>query len=82
MVKSVSRISSLTFLFLVVVVISSGQEPKSSGTKAEPEDSARQTLAVPEDSSRWKLEGKVKTAEYLGRRALLIDGGTATFERF
>jgi hypothetical protein len=39
-------------------------------------------LAVPPDSPRWELEGQAKVAEYQGRKALLLDGGSATLKDF
>lgn len=36
-----------------------------------------QTSVAP-DSSRWKLEGQAKTDEYLGRKCLFLNGGSAT----
>jgi len=41
-----------------------------------------QILALPPDSPRWLLEGRAKTAEYLGRACLLLDGGAATVKDF
>lgn len=41
-----------------------------------------QSVVVPPDSSRWQLEGKAKPAEYLGRKALLMDGGAAILKDF
>src|SRR3954468_19255783 len=35
---------------------------------------------VPPDSPRWQLEGQAKTAEYLGRSSLFLDGGAATLK--
>jgi hypothetical protein len=34
-------------------------------------------LAVPPESPRWELEGQARPADYLGRKALLLDGGAA-----
>src|SRR5678815_1824557 len=36
-----------------------------------------QTVSIPPDSPRWELEGQARTAEYLGRRCLYLDGGAA-----
>jgi hypothetical protein len=36
-----------------------------------------QTLSVPADSARWDFEGQARTAEYQGRKCLLLDGGAA-----
>ena len=47
-----------------------------------PEVQPAQALAIPPDSPRWELQGKASTAEYLGRKALLLDGGTATLKDF
>jgi hypothetical protein len=41
-----------------------------------------QTLSLPADSTRWEIEGKGKVAEYLGRKALLLDGGGAAIKDF
>lgn len=37
-------------------------------------------LSVPPDSPRWELDGKAKPVEYLGRKCLLLDGGSATLK--
>jgi hypothetical protein len=37
-----------------------------------------QTLTLAPDSPQWELEGQAKAAEYLGRPALLLDGGAAS----
>lgn len=39
-------------------------------------------LAVAADSARWDLQGKASVAEYLGRKALLLDGGAAVLKDF
>src|SRR5690242_20075065 len=36
-----------------------------------------ETLSLDSDSPRWDLQGEAKAAEYQGRKALLLDGGTA-----
>lgn len=41
-----------------------------------------EVLSVPEDSPRWAFEGKAKTAEYLGRKCIQIDGGGALLKDF
>jgi hypothetical protein len=41
-----------------------------------------QTLSVPPDSPRWDLQGKARTAEYLGRKCLFLDGGAAVLNHF
>ena len=41
-----------------------------------------QTLSVPSDSPRWDLQGQAKTAEYQGRKCLLLDGGAAILKDF
>jgi len=38
---------------------------------------AQQTLSLQADSTRWNLQGEAKTAEYQGRKCLLVDGGAA-----
>jgi len=40
------------------------------------------SLSVPVDSPRWSLEGQANPAEYLGRKCLLLDGGSATLKDF
>jgi hypothetical protein len=40
------------------------------------------TLSVPADSPRWDLQGQAKTAEYQGRKCLLLDGGAALLKDF
>jgi len=37
-----------------------------------------QMVAIPADSPRWDLQGHANPAEFLGRKCLLLDGGTAT----
>jgi hypothetical protein len=34
--------------------------------------------SLPADSPIWELEGQAKTADYLGRKCLMLDGGAAT----
>jgi hypothetical protein len=41
---------------------------------------APQPLSVTPDSPRWDLEGEAKTAEYQGRKCLLLDGGAAVLK--
>jgi hypothetical protein len=41
---------------------------------------AAQTISAPADSSRWKLEGRAKIADYLGRASLHLEGGVATLK--
>ena len=41
---------------------------------------APQPLSVPPDSPRWDLEGAAKTAEYQGRKCLMLDGGAAVLK--
>jgi hypothetical protein len=36
------------------------------------------TISLPADSSHWILEGRASVADYLGRKAILLDGGAAT----
>ena len=38
--------------------------------------------SVPPDSSHWSLEGRAQPTEYLGRKCLLLDGGTAALNDF
>jgi hypothetical protein len=38
---------------------------------------AQQTLTLQADSPRWNLQGEAKTADYQGRKCLLLDGGAA-----
>ncbi|MEO6393683.1 MAG: hypothetical protein ABIP75_17665 [Pyrinomonadaceae bacterium] len=42
--------------------------------------SQAQTLEIPPDSPRWELDGDAKLAEYLGRKCLLVNGGSATLK--
>jgi hypothetical protein len=37
-----------------------------------------QVLALAPDSPRWEFQGKAKPAEYLGRKAIFLDGGAAS----
>ena len=53
----------------------------AAGDGQNPESSPG-ALSVPPDSSRWLLEGEAKTAEYQGRKCLLLDGGGATLKDF
>ena len=39
-------------------------------------------VVVPPDSPRWQLEGQARPADYLGRKALLLDGGAAILKDF
>lgn len=48
--------------------------------EAQPE--AVPTLAVAAESARWDLQGKASVAEYLGRKALFLDGGAAVLKDF
>ena len=41
-----------------------------------------QTLSLPADSARWEFEGKGNVAEYLGRKAIFLDGGGASIKDF
>ena len=41
-----------------------------------------QTLELPPDSARWEIEGKGNVAEFLGRKALFLDGGGAAIKDF
>jgi hypothetical protein len=41
-----------------------------------------QRLSVAPDSPRWELEGQAKTAEYEGRKCLLLNGGAAILKDF
>jgi hypothetical protein len=43
---------------------------------------AAAAISVPSDSPRWDLQGQAKTAEYLGRQCLLLDGGAAILKDF
>ena len=36
-----------------------------------------QAQSIPPDSPRWQLEGQAKATEYLGRKCLFLDGGSA-----
>jgi hypothetical protein len=81
MSKPISQLSALILLFLAVVVVSSGQEAKSSGLALQLH-STPQTLSVPADSPRWDLQDEAKATEYQGRKCLLLDGGTAILKDF
>lgn len=75
--KAVTQVSSLVFLFpllLAVVISSYGQEANSP---AQP-----QTLSVPADSPRWELQGQAKLADYQGRKSIFMDGGAAVLKDF
>jgi hypothetical protein len=39
-----------------------------------------QTLTIAPDSPRWDLEGEARSAEYLGRKCLFLDGGAAVLK--
>jgi len=41
-----------------------------------------QSLGVPPDSARWELDGRAEVAEYLGRKCLLLNGGSASLKDF
>lgn len=41
-----------------------------------------QTLRVPPDSPHWVLEAEAKPADFLGRKALYLNGGAATVKDF
>ena len=41
-----------------------------------------QTESIPPDSPRWQLDGKAEAVDYLGRRCLRLDGGSATVRDF
>ena len=38
--------------------------------------------SIPADSPRWQLDGKARVADYLGRRCLWLQGGSATLKDF
>lgn len=40
------------------------------------------SVSLPPDSPRWLLEGQAKPAEYLGRKALSVNGGAAGIKDF
>jgi hypothetical protein len=40
------------------------------------------TLSVPADSPRWDLQGQARSAEFQGRKCLLLDGGAAVLNEF
>ncbi|HZQ68700.1 MAG TPA: hypothetical protein VFA68_09295 [Terriglobales bacterium] len=39
-------------------------------------------LSIPPDSPRWDFQGQANTAEYLGRKCVLLDGGAAILKDF
>ena len=41
-----------------------------------------QSLSLAPDSPRWLLEGEARPAEYLGRKALMLNGGAASVKDF
>lgn len=41
-----------------------------------------QTLAVAPDSPRWEFDGQAEPTEYLGRKCIMLDGGSATLKDF
>jgi hypothetical protein len=41
-----------------------------------------QTLAVPPDSPRWEFDGQAKPTEYLGRKCIVLNGGSAGLKDF
>jgi hypothetical protein len=41
-----------------------------------------QTLAVAPDSPRWEFDGQAKPTEYLGRKCIMLDGGSAGLKDF
>jgi len=41
-----------------------------------------QALSVAEDSPRWEFEGEAKVADYLGRKAIMLNGGAAILKDF
>jgi len=43
---------------------------------------AQTPLAVPEDSPRWDMQGDARVAEYLGRKAIRLNGGAAVLKDF
>jgi len=43
---------------------------------------AQETLSLPADSPRWELQGKASVEEFLGRKAILLDGGAAGVKDF
>ena len=47
-----------------------------------PAQEAPKPLLVPADSPRWVLEGGAKVADYLGRKALALNGGAAVLDGF
>ena len=61
----------LRFAALTLWAAQVGQAQEASGP-----------LAVPADSPRWALEGGAKIADYMGRRALALNGGAAILDGF
>jgi hypothetical protein len=41
---------------------------------------AQQTQSFPPDSARWELEGEARTADYLGRKSIYLNGGAAAIK--
>jgi hypothetical protein len=57
----------------------------AAAARNRPEVSREQganVLSLAPDSPRWTVEGKARTAEYLGRKCLALDGGAATVKDF
>ena len=42
----------------------------------------QQTLSIPPDSPRWEFQGQAKSDEYLGRKAIYLNGGAAIVKDF
>jgi hypothetical protein len=66
---------NLLRLFLMVILIAALLVVLSPAAKA-------QVLSIPPDSPRWQLEQQATVAEYLGRKSLRLDGGSATMKDF
>jgi hypothetical protein len=62
------RIAICTFACLFVACSAWSQTP--------------QALSVPPDSPRWEFDGQAKPTEYLGRKCILLDGGSAALKDF
>ncbi|MEO8034603.1 MAG: hypothetical protein ABI837_09225 [Acidobacteriota bacterium] len=79
MTRFLSAGARLTAAIIVLVTPGLTRAQTSPASVAQPPGPAQtaQTFSIPPDSPRWQLEGKASAAEYLGRKALLLDGGAA-----
>jgi hypothetical protein len=69
------RLGIISILNVVVMIIAASSSHAASSFQS-------QSLALPADSPRWELQGQAKTAEYLGRKSIYLDGGAAIVKDF